>query len=346
MAFGQHRPALEGAAGQCPSCSCSSSSGSACPRCGYDLPDGWAEVETTCLVMAGARTSGKSVYIAVLKKQAEALATMLGGSFEYGSALTELTFEQSYEGYVFEERRFMPPTAPVDRGGYQREPLIFSLGRINNRQRFLVLRDVAGEDLEDKSGSVPFEFTTFNDADAVIFLFDPMTIRSISAQLTGIVKAPGGQRLETLGVLANLARLMRGSQSLSSAPITTPLALVLGKFDTLHELKRVEGSKWLPVVTNVGAAISRDPSLDGAEYDVDDAQLLQAEVEGMLTELGARPLLNFAHSNFATLQLFAVSSLGAPPSLANDINPRGLAPFRVLDPLRWVLYNQGVLVGA
>jgi hypothetical protein len=105
----------------------------------------------------------------------------------------------------------------------------------------------------------------------------------------------------------------------------------------------VEGSTWLPVVNNVGAAVNRDPSLD-AIYDPDDAELLEAEVEGILADLGAQPLLNYARSNFSTVRLFAISSLGAPPSLANDINPRGIAPFRVLDPLRWVLYNQRAIL--
>jgi hypothetical protein len=254
--------------GQCPTCR-RISSGLACPRCGYDLPDGWTDADTTCLVMAGARTSGKSVYIAVLKKQAESLATALGGSFQYGSALTELTFEEMYERYVFEERSFMPSTISVNTGGYQREPLVFSLGTLGNRRHFLVVRDVAGEDLEPKEEAVPFDFTTFNDADAILFLFDPMTIRSISAQLTGVVKAPAGQRSEPIEVLAKLAGMIRGPGGLPTAPITAPLALVIGKFDTLHELKRVQGSTWIPVVTNAGAAINRDPGLDTPTYSRD-----------------------------------------------------------------------------
>jgi hypothetical protein len=294
--------------------------------------------------MAGARTSGKSVYIAVLKKEAEALATMLGGSFGYASALTKLTFEQYYERYIFEDRDLIPPTPSVRPGAYQREPLVFALGTINNKRHFLVLRDVAGEDLENQAAtSAEFDFTSFADADAIIFIFDPMMVRAISAQLTGIVSAPTQQRLEPVQVLVNLVRLMRGDQSLSTERFKTPLALVLGKFDTLHELQRVQGSDWGPVVTNVGAAINRDPSLDSEAYDDLDGELLEAEVSGMLAQLGAQPLLNYANSVFSTIRLFAVSALGAPPSMANDINPRGLAPFRVLDPLRWAMYKNGYL---
>lgn len=316
----------------------------ACPKCGYDLPPGWRDVATTCLVMAGARTSGKSVYIAVLKKEAESLATMLGGTFDYASALTKLTFEQYYERYIFVDRDLIPPTPSVSLGAFQREPLVFALGTINNKRHFLVLRDVAGEDLENQAAtSAEFDFTSFADADAIIFIFDPMMVRAISAQLTGIVRAPTQQRLEPVQVLVNLVRLMRGDQSMSTERFKTPLALVLGKFDTLHELQRVQGSDWGPVVTNIGAAINRDPSLDSAEYDDLDGELLEAEVSGMLVQLGAQPLLNYANSVFSTVRLFAVSALGAPPSMANDINPRGLAPFRVLDPLRWAMNKNGYL---
>src|SRR3954452_12908356 len=179
---GVQRGALTVAASPATSVACSACGAQAfipaCPKCGYDLPPGWLDVQTTCLVMAGGRTSGKSIYIAVLKKQVEELTTLLGGAFEYGSALTQLTFEQYYERYIFEERKFMPPTASVGLDTYQREPLVFRMGSIAGRQQILVLRDVAGEDLENRSVAAPnFDFTSFVDADAILFLFDPMMIR-------------------------------------------------------------------------------------------------------------------------------------------------------------------------
>lgn len=58
----------------------------------------------------------------------------------------------------------------------QREPLVFSIGGWHGIRRFLVLRDVAGEDME--SGDLhtpPFRF--FANADAVFFMFDPLRVR-------------------------------------------------------------------------------------------------------------------------------------------------------------------------
>jgi hypothetical protein len=294
------------------------------------------------MAMAGARTSGKSVYIGVLKKQAELYAANIGGALGYANEQTKVMFEANYEDFLFKAHGFMEPTGTATtQGAFQREPMIFTLGVLRGRQHMLVLRDVAGEDLQRRVEN-PWQFAFFRDADAVVFLFDPMMIPAIKAQLAGVVPEPTQTGADPLLVLDNLIRLL-GSDDLSATKIATPLAVVLGKFDMLHELRRIEGSDWVPVMSNVGAAFNRDPSLDVAGYDEEDGLLLESEVESLLVKLGARSLLNRLESTFSNSRLFAVSALGAPPSFSNEVNAKGIAPYRVLDPLKWALYKSGAI---
>ena len=51
-----------------------------CPICHFELPGGWRQGQAVCIAMAGARATGKSIYIAVLIKQLELLCETLGVS--------------------------------------------------------------------------------------------------------------------------------------------------------------------------------------------------------------------------------------------------------------------------
>ncbi len=159
-------------------------------------------------------------------------------------------------------------------------------------------------------------------------------------QLDGAVRGqllPGGDPIE---VLRNLVRLMRGGSTFGAA-LRTPLALVVGKFDTLAELADVEGGPLAPVMGNLGASFHLDPSMEPA-FLRDDADRLQAELESLLVRLNARSLLNLVDASFVDRRLFAVSALGALPD-SEYVSARGIAPFRVLDPLKWALARTGVI---
>lgn len=310
-----------------------------CPTCHAPLPANWYHCQTTCIAMAGARASGKSIYIAVLKRQAEKLCELLGLPLDFMNAATERIYERVYQAPLYEQRGLLAPTARHETAAAtQRVPLMFSMGTIRDRQHVLVLRDVAGENLEDTSAD-PRVFSFFSRADGVVFLFDPMRIEEIRRQLAGVIPEQAAVGGDPMSVLGNLVRLMRTSDQ----PITTPLAVVLAKFDTLHELRGVAGSPWQAAMANAGAAYSRDPSLNRPpQYDEADGRLLDAEVTSLLTRLNARQLLNKVRQEFAQSRMFAVSALGAAP-VGQALHPRGIAPFRCLDPLKWILSGQGVL---
>ena len=313
-----------------------------CTRCHYELLPGWRLNTTTCIALAGARTSGKSIYTAVLVKQLELWCEQHGQPFQAADARTSSTYKRLYETPLFEQRKLMAatPSAQV-REAPHRDPLVFSIGRYNGVPHLLVIRDVAGEDLENPGTPLaPFRF--FALADLVTFMFDPLRLPEIRAQLAGVVQETSMTGADPSAVLTNLIRLIRGGASVGGGQLPTPFALVVAKFDVLADLAEVEGSPLSHIMDNRGAAYNLDPSLEQG-VDEDDQQRLEAEVESLLIKLNARNLLNMVQNLFVTHRTFAVSALGDHPFSAQSTNARGIAPFRVLDPVRWALARSGAI---
>ncbi|BCI88503.1 hypothetical protein NIIDMKKI_37090 [Mycobacterium kansasii] len=117
--------------------------------------------------MAGARATGKSIYIAVLIKQMELLCETLSVSMSPTTQASAQAYAVNYEQPLYVQRGLIPPTPTVrTQASHQREPLIFSIGAWLGVPTFVVLRDVAGEDLEAGNTYAP-HFRFFADADAV-----------------------------------------------------------------------------------------------------------------------------------------------------------------------------------
>ena len=308
-----------------------------CPVCHYQLPDGWRVGHATCIAMAGARATGKSLYIAVLVKQLELLCENLGVSMEPATRATATAYSTHYETPLFAHRGLIPPTPTVHtQASLQREPLIFSIGVWQGVRRYLVLRDVAGEDMETGDLSAP-PFRFFANADAVFFMFDPLRVKAIRDQLQDLLPAQIFSGGDPRTVLNNVMLAIGGGQP--------RLAVILSKFDALRVLRDVEGSEWSLIMSNAGAAYLRDTS-DAQHYDEAGGRLLHEEVRSLLTRLNAASMVaaveNPSTGTRLVYRYFVLSSLGQPPS-GNRLHARGIAPFRCADPVRWITSSLGLL---
>jgi hypothetical protein len=308
-----------------------------CPVCHYQLPNGWRDGHATCIAMAGARATGKSLYIAVLVKQLELLCENLGVSMEPATRATATAYSTHYETPLFMQRGLIPPTPTVHtQASLQREPLIFSIGIWHDMRRYLVLRDVAGEDMETGDLSAP-PFRFFSNADAVFFMFDPLRVKSIRDQLQDLLPAQIFSGSDPRSVLNNVMLAIGRGQP--------RLAVILSKFDALRVLRDVEGSEWSLIMSNSGAAYLRDTS-DAQYYDEAGGQLLHEEVRSLLTRLNAGSMVAAVENPSTGMRLahryFVVSSLGQPP-IGNRLHARGIAPFRCADPVRWITSSFGLL---
>lgn len=309
-----------------------------CPTCHYELPPGWRDGQAICIAMAGARATGKSVYLGVMIKQLERLVEQMGGSLHFATERGRATYRSVYERALYERRGIIAPTPVATLSdSYQREPLILSLGMIGGIRRFLVLRDVAGEDLERPVTNAQ-HLAFFSQADAILSMFDPTQVPSIAGQLPDLVSAQLHEGGDPQIVLENLMRLIGQGRP--------KMAIILSKFDTMQMLRRVSGGPWSKIMSNTGAAFMRDPGMYAPSYDLRDGNLLHYEVQSLLNRLGAQSLVTTVtrpHSGYTfPFRFFAVSALGEAAE-GERIHERGIAPYRCLDPIRWVLDAHDVI---
>jgi double-GTPase-like protein len=311
-----------------------------CPLCHYQLPTHWRLGNVTCLAMAGARSTGKTVYIAVMVKQLQRLLERAGREIDPANSDTRQRYTANYEKPLYEERGILLSTrSAATEDSHQLDPLIFSLGMWNGVREFLAIRDVAGEDLEEERhtlGGRAWEF--FSSADAVLFLFDPMRVDEIKDHLRDLIPTSTATGGDPRDVLRTVMRLIDNGDP--------KLAVILSKFDALQQLQKVTKSSWGQIMSNAGAAFARDPGLVAGQYNEDDGLLLHAEVHSLLQELEAGPMLRTMTNPQTGRQyqhrFFAVSALGGSPH-GEKLNPSGISPFRCMDPVRWVFAERQVL---
>jgi len=198
----------------------------------------------------------------------------------------------------------------------------------------LVIRDVAGEDLERPDGTTRERLSFFGHADGVFFLFDPLQIDEITHQLRQLVPEQplGRPAKEVLDTTVDL--VSQGGPR---------FAVIMSKFDTMQKLRTVRyDNDYTAIMQNAGAAVFRDPGPYGSPNDI-DGRLLHEEVRSLLILFNQGPLVaKIQHAGRGAHRFFAVSALGAPPN-GQMLHAQGIAPFRCLDPLRWVLGGTGVL---
>jgi len=310
----------------------------ACPSCHVALPIGYRSGQATCIAMNGARATGKSLYIAVVVKQLEEMVEQLGSVLRPANDETQRTYSTVYEQPLFVARGLIAPTPPSQSANaYQRIPLVFSLGTIAGVRRFVVIRDVAGEEMEtppSRAGHLAF----LRNADCIFFMFDPLAVPSVRDKLVDVIPAQKGSEENPLTVLNNLIRLAGGHIS--------RLAVVLSKFDAVQRLSEVEDVAWSSVMSNAGSAMLRETDHARPAYDAVDGGLLHEEVKTLLYAMNARSIVltleNPHEGGRIDHRFFAVSALGESPD-GQQVNARGISPFRCLDPLKWTLARTGVL---
>lgn len=134
--------------------------------------------------LAGARTTGKSVYIGVLVRYLEGMVEELGSVLApWGQ--TSSIYAERYEKDLFIARKMLPSTATLKtQDSHQRRPLIYSLGRIKGAQRTFpraTRRRRGGPEFNASESYLTF----LRGASLVLYLFDPTQVSEIKHELSG-----------------------------------------------------------------------------------------------------------------------------------------------------------------
>ncbi len=205
------------------------------------------------------------------------------------------------------------------------------------------MRDVAGEELQElKPERRHLGF--LGRADAVLFLFDPLAVPEVPIEPARRDPAPRRYGCEPGGRAHEPHDADPGGDGSDALP---PIGVIMSKFDSIEQFRKLEGQARVEGAHDAPrAAFARDPSENQLAYDLADAELLGAEVRSLLLRLGAHGLVamleNPSSGRPVIHQYFATSVLGHAPS-GRDLDARGIAPFRVLDPLKWVLNRSGAI---
>lgn len=332
------RPGRSRAAG-CPDCGAESGI-RACPSCHSPMPAGFGESPSPLIAMVGAKGTGKTVYLTVL---AHELLHGLRRRFDadvrptgdvQGEARSPLQWLEGNVDAVFDAKRLFPATEAARQG--RRSPVVFAwrqerrrLGRPVLRTSYLSFYDTAGEDLTSQDRTHDLRY--LGSADALIVLLDPFTIGRARDQIA-VPDLAVRSREPADQVLSRVTEMLRSALGTPSGKkVDVPVAVAFAKVDAFFDLLGADH----PLV--------RTPPAE-PWYDEPAGRDLHEHVRALLEEWGADDIDAHLRLNYTTFRYFGVSALGAEPDYErNLVDPGGVRPHRVGEPLVWLLSRFGVV---
>lgn len=307
-----------------------------CPLCHNELPHELGMSRSCSIALVGAKEVGKSHYIAVLIHQ---LRNRISDRFEASfAALDEQTrrrYSQDFESYVFKRRIVIPGTVSARAQIGVKRPLIYRLsmeqrGLFIQKQRAtnLVFFDTAGEDL-GHIDTMATETRYVAQSEGIIFLLDPLQIPAVRDRLGAAVAMPSGT-VHPLEIVERIVQLIRSFRGLRpSEKIRTPVALAFSKIDAVRAL------------VDSRSPIHRAANHDGY-FDQTDAEELNESMRAHVATWVGPGFDAAIRHHFESAGYFGLSALGQGPDEQGRL-PAGAAPFRVEDPLLWILHQHGII---
>lgn len=302
----------------CPTCELESAQ-RVCPACHTHLPGSYLDATSRIVALVGAKGAGKSTYIAVLIHELQnRVGAELDASLVECDDRTRRRYREEFHAPLFGSHRLLPVTQSA--AARLNDPLIYTLtlgrsGRLRrgNPALTLVLFDNAGEDFTSDE-SVDRHLRYLGAADAVIFLVDAEDL-------------PGDAPQDVIGRVTEMLRNQHGIPP--GRPLPVPVGVVLTKIDAIRDQLS-------------SASALRRPRPASGSLDVADREAVHEEVRALLDNWQSRALDLFLEHNYRTYNLFGLSALGNTPQ-GEVVDPRGIQPYRVEDPLLWLLHRFGMV---
>lgn len=308
-----------------------------CPVCHSALPVQFGRVDNRLIAMVGAKASGKTVYMTVLLHE---MRHRVGEAF--GAALTGLDdatmqrYSVDYEDRLYRDNQMFPGTPTASTHLNRVDPLVFRFG-LSRRTLFgprpqhtvLSFFDTAGEDFSSQE-SVELNTRYLTGADGIVLLLDPLQMPGARDSALPGTPLPGTGGLDSpMNVLSRITNLLlAGRGGRSARRIDTPIAVVFSKMDAFWHL--LEPSSPL-----------RDHAPARGRFDVGDSLSVHEEVRRLLKDWDGVPIDHVLDTHYARYRYFGVSALGRNPTSDARVAPTGIQPYRVADPLLWLLSTFG-----
>ncbi|RMI34747.1 TRAFAC clade GTPase domain-containing protein [Streptomyces triticirhizae] len=343
--LGQHREGgpVFAADGRRPSATCPGCDGVTnyriCPLCHTTLPVQFGMVDNRLIAMVGARESGKTVFMTVLLHE---LMNRVGERFRVSlmgaDDATMVRFGKEYQDKLYDEGQMLIGTRSAGaQVNNQVDPLVFRFGMTRRRllgdtaqHTVLSFFDTAGEDFNSRE-SVELNTRYLANADGIILILDPLQLRGAAELAAPGTLMPRTDDVDTpANVLARVSNLLLARDGGRRGKATTPIAVVFAKMDALaHHL-------------HPGSPLRAHPP-QGDRFDVADSLDVHQEVRGLLRHWDGVTLDQMLENNHARYRYFGVSALGRTPTSDGRVAATGIQPYRVTDPLLWLLSEFGAV---
>ncbi|MEV6109595.1 hypothetical protein AB0M28_33545 [Streptomyces sp. NPDC051940] len=322
----------------CPECD-SETTYRICPVCHMTLPVQFGMVENRMIAMVGAKASGKTVYMTVLLHEVmNQIGANLGAALMGSDDSTLRRFQADYQDHLYRDGQLFAGTRPAGANDNRVDPLVFRFslsrrGRLRERPQHTVLSffDTAGEDFNSRE-SVELNTRYLAGADGIILILDPLQMpgaRKLAAPGTAM---PGPDGVDTpVNVLSRVTNMLLAEHSARSATrVSTPTAVVFSKMDAFwHRLEK-------------GSPLQAHPPQHD-RFDVGDSLSVHEEVRQLLREWEGVTIDRMLENTYTDYRYFGVSALGAGPTRDARVAATGIQPYRVADPLLWLLSEFGAV---
>lgn len=311
-----------------------------CPHCHNRLPKDMVRKRGYIISIVGARSSGKTIYITTLIEQLRRHCAALGDVSVMASAVASLPKQSTDERYIrdfynviYRNSELPQQTKVGDEAS--RVPLIYELKQAGKTPVHLVLYDTAGEnfhDVRDIERNVKF----LRESDAMIFLLDTFAIPQVHRSLAGPLRLPTPEYNYDLILSKIISFFNEGDKGAAKEHFKKPIALTFSKIDAL-----VNNPQYFGDTSISGMSMDANSSfLDGSGVNMDDIESVSASLQAALAGWGETGFLTNINAYYSNASYFGISALGDNPDIrTGKIN--NLRPYRVLDPVVWVLTKLG-----
>lgn len=319
---------------KCPECG-SSSYAYICPKCHNRIPNEMVRKKGHIISIIGARSSGKTIYITTLINELRNHCDCIG---EMGISAeninddpqrcTQTRYERDFFNKLYLKKECPDQTDVNDK--YSNVPLIYELSNPKGDSIHLVFYDTAGENFANV-GNIAGNVKFLQESDAVIFLLDTENIPYVHDKLG--ISAP--IRLRYNVILDNVLTHFRESDPKTRENhFNRPIALVFSKIDKiLNNAEKFEDT----CIAGMSMA-SNSNYLDGSPILLSDFDSINVSMKGALSMWNENNFLRNIANYYQNTKFFGISALGSSPV---NQTVSTIRPYRILDPLIWILHELG-----
>lgn len=322
--------------GRCPSCGIFTPN-IICANCHSQLPLNIDSIGDRIIAVIGAKDAGKSHYITVLINEIKReLVYDFNFSLRFANDHTYVRYENEFRKPVYTDKRTIDTTNTALVNRAVGEPLIYTLTFHKEQKRFkkdreviLSFFDTAGEDLNDEDIMATVNKYIYNSS-GIIFLLDPLQLPYVRRSLPQGTPLPQINTESETIINRTINLIRKANQVRPGAQIDIPVAVSFSKIDALTALLDASSALRHP---------SRHREL--GKIDPGDFENVSMEIESMLRQWEGHDFAQQIAVHFKHYAYFGLSALGCNPHGSNIIDE--VRPFRVEDPLFWLLWKTGVL---